>query len=146
MKKIVCIAFLALSQLIIAQDKGTLQGLLTDKEVNNESLPFANVYIKGTNIGATTDFDGNYSFKVPAGVHVVSFSFLGYKTVEKTITILAGETATLNQLMSAEEGVALDEIIVKSSLGKESRSFYLCFFNFMDVHQCRYLYNQFYRT
>ena len=120
MKKIVCIAFLALSQLIIAQDKGTLQGLLTDKEVNNESLPFANVYIKGTNIGATTDFDGNYSFKVPAGVHVVSFSFLGYKTVEKTITILAGETAILNQLMSAEEGVGLDEIVIKAAVGKES--------------------------
>jgi outer membrane receptor protein involved in Fe transport len=120
MKKIVCIAFIALSQLLIAQDKGTLMGLLTDKEANNESLPFANVFIKGTNTGATTDFDGNYSFKIPAGTHVVSFSFLGYKTVEKTFTIQAGETLTLNQVMSAEEGVGLDEIIIKSTVGKES--------------------------
>jgi outer membrane receptor protein involved in Fe transport len=120
MKKIVCIAFIALSQLLIAQDKGTLKGLLTDKEANNESLPFANVFIKGTNTGATTDFDGNYSFKIPAGTHVVSFSFLGYKTVEKTFTIQAGETLTLNQVMSAEEGVGLDEIIIKSTVGKES--------------------------
>jgi outer membrane receptor protein involved in Fe transport len=94
--------------------------LLTDKEANNESLPFANVFIKGTNTGATTDFDGNYSFKIPAGTHVVSFSFLGYKTVEKTFTIQAGETLTLNQVMSAEEGVGLDEIIIKSTVGKES--------------------------
>ena len=115
MKKIVCIAFIALSQLLVAQDKGTLKGLLTDKEANNESLPFANVFIKGTNTGATTDFDGNYSFKIPVGTHVVSFSFLGYKTVEKTFTIQAGETLTLNQVMSAEEGVGLDEIIIKSS-------------------------------
>jgi outer membrane receptor protein involved in Fe transport len=120
MKKIVCIAFIALSQLLIAQDKGTLMGLLTDKEANNESLPFANVFIKGTNTGATTDFDGNYSFKIPAGTHVVSFSFLGYKTVEKTFTIQAGEALTLNQVMSAEEGVGLDEIIIKSTVGKES--------------------------
>jgi len=120
MKKIVCIAFIALSQLLIAQDKGTLMGLLTDKEANNESLPFANVFIKGTNTGATTDFDGNYSFKIPAGTHVVSFSFLGYKTVEKTFTIQTGETLTLNQVMSAEEGVGLDEIIIKSTVGKES--------------------------
>jgi outer membrane receptor protein involved in Fe transport len=120
MKKIVCIAFIALSQLLIAQDKGTLKGLLTDKEANNESLPFANVFIKGTNTGATTDFDGNYSFKIPAGTHVVSFSFLGYKTVEKTFTIQSGETLTLNQVMSAEEGVGLDEIIIKSTVGKES--------------------------
>ena len=122
MKKIVCIAFIALSQLLIAQDKGTLMGLLTDKEANNESLPFANVFIIGTNIGTTTDFDGNYSFKVPAGTHIVSFSFLGYKTVEKTITIVASQTLVLNQIMSAEEGVALDEIVIKSTIGKESAS------------------------
>ena len=120
MKKIVCIAFIALSQLLIAQDKGTLMGLLTDKEANNESLPFCKCFYKGTNTGATTDFDGNYSFKIPAGTHVVSFSFLGYKTVEKTFTIQAGETLTLNQVMSAEEGVGLDEIIIKSTVGKES--------------------------
>ena len=120
MKKIICIAFIAISQLLTAQDKGTLKGLLTDKEANNESLPFTNVFIKGTNIGTTTDFDGNYSFKVPAGTHIVSFSFLGYKTVEKTIIIKAEEIVILNQVMSAEEGVGLDEIIIKSTIGKES--------------------------
>ncbi|MDX6745727.1 TonB-dependent receptor [Polaribacter sp. PL03] len=122
MKKILFIAFIALSQVLIAQDKGTLKGLLTDKEANNESLPFANVFIKGTNVGATTDFDGNYSFKVPAGTHIVSFSFLGYKTVEKTFTITAGQTITINQVMSAEEGVGLDEIVIKTSTSKESAS------------------------
>ncbi len=63
MKKILFITFLALSQFVIAQDKGTLKGLLTDKETNNEPLPFANVQIKGTSIGTTTDFDGNYILK-----------------------------------------------------------------------------------
>ncbi|MGY8939958.1 MAG: carboxypeptidase-like regulatory domain-containing protein, partial [Flavobacteriales bacterium] len=122
MKKILLIALIAFSQVVIAQDKGTVKGLLTDKEMNNESLPFANVFIKGTNIGATTDFDGNYSFKVPMGTHVVSFSFLGYKTVEKTFTIKADQILVINQIMSAEEGVGLDEIIIKASTGKESVS------------------------
>ena len=54
MKRILFIIFLALSQLITAQSKGTLKGILTDKETNNEPLPFANVQIKGTNIGTTT--------------------------------------------------------------------------------------------
>jgi outer membrane receptor protein involved in Fe transport len=122
MKKILFIALVACSQIVIAQSKGTLKGLLTDKETNNESLPFANVFIKGTTIGATTDFDGNYSFKVPSGTHIVSFSFLGYKTVEKTFIIKAEETLVINQIMSAEEGVGLDEIIIKSSSNKESAS------------------------
>ena len=98
MKKILFIAFVALSQVLIAQNKGTLKGLLTDKETNNEPLPFANVVIKGTTIGATTDFDGKYSIKVPAGTHIVQFSFLGYKTVEKTFTITDGQTITINQV------------------------------------------------
>ena len=46
MKKFLFITFLALSQFVVAQDKGTLKGLLTDKETNNEPLPFANVQIK----------------------------------------------------------------------------------------------------
>lgn len=122
MKKLVLITFLALSQFLIAQDKGKLTGLLTDKETNNEPLPFANVIIKGTTIGTTTDFDGLYSFAVPEGTHTVVFSFLGYKSIEKKFTIKAGETVTINQLMSAEEGVALDEIILKAPASKESAS------------------------
>ncbi|EAR13685.1 TonB-dependent receptor [Polaribacter irgensii 23-P] len=120
MKKFLFIIFIIFSQIAISQDKGILKGLLTDKEANNETLPFANVFVKGTNIGATTDFDGNYSFQVPEGTHIVSFSFLGYKTVEKTFTIASGQTIILNQIMSAEEGVALDEIVIKTSIGKES--------------------------
>ncbi|WP_343330904.1 TonB-dependent receptor [Polaribacter staleyi] len=122
MKKFLFITFLAFSQLIVAQSKGTLKGLLTDKEANNEPLPFGNVLIKGTTIGATTDFDGNYMLNVPAGKHTVVFSFLGYKTIEKSITIVAGETVTVNQVLSAEEGVSLDEIVVKSSTSRESVS------------------------
>ncbi len=111
-----------MSQLFVAQDKGTLKGLLTDKEMNNDPLPFANVFIKGTTIGSTTDFDGNYSFKVPEGNHTVIFSFLGYKSIEKAFIIKAGETVVLNQVMSAEEGVALDDIIITATTSKEKES------------------------
>lgn len=122
MKKILLITLLALSQFLVAQDKGKLTGLLTDKESNNEPLPFANVVIKGTDIGATTDFDGIYSFPVPAGTHTVVFSFLGYKTIEKTFTIKAGQTVTINQVLSAEEGVALDDVVVRTTSTKEKES------------------------
>ena len=40
-----------------------LSGKLTDKEYNNEPLAFANVLIKGTIIGTTSDFDGLYNFE-----------------------------------------------------------------------------------
>ena len=122
MKKILFITLLIWSQFTSAQDKGTLKGLLTDKETNNESLPFANVVIKGTTLGATTDFDGNYSIKVPAGNHIVVFSFLGYKSIEKPFSIKVGETVVIDQLLSAEEGVALDDIVITSTSSKETAS------------------------
>ena len=120
MKKILFIALLIWSQFTNAQDKGTLKGLLTDKETNNESLPFANVIIKGTTIGTTTDFDGNYSIQVPSGNHIVIFSFLGYKSIEKSFSIKVGETVVINQLLSAEEGVALDDIVITTTSSKET--------------------------
>jgi outer membrane receptor protein involved in Fe transport len=122
MKKILFITLIAFSQFTNAQNTGILKGLLTDKETSNEPLPFANIIIKGTAIGTTSDFDGNYSLKVPAGNHTVIFSFLGYKEVEKSFSLKDGETITINQLLSAEEGVALDDIIIKTSSSKESAS------------------------
>ena len=81
-----------------------------------------NRFVIGQQKGSTTDFDGKYSFSVPVGTHIVQFSFLGYKTVEKTFTIVAGQTITINQLMSAEEGVALDDVVVRATTTREKES------------------------
>ena len=120
-KKIVFVALL-ISLIANAQDRGTVKGLLTDKEYNNDPLPFANVQLKGTTIGTTTDFDGLYTLSLDPGDHTIVFSFLGYKKIEKKFIITSGETIIIDQLMSAEEGVALDEIIIKSSTNKEKAS------------------------
>ncbi|NJN49973.1 MAG: TonB-dependent receptor plug domain-containing protein [Polaribacter sp.] len=104
---------------VYSQNTGVLTGILTDKEAENQPLPFANVLIKGTTNGSTTDIDGKYSLNVPAGTHTVIFSFLGYKTVEKSFTIKAGQTITINQLMTAEEGVSLDEVQITTTTTKE---------------------------
>ena len=122
MKKFLSIIFLVVVQVVVAKSKGTIKGFLADKETNNEPLPFANIQIKGTTIGTTTDFDGNYLLNVPAGNHVLVFSFLGYRTIEKTFTIAADESVTINQIMSAEEGVSLEEVVIKSSTSKETAS------------------------
>jgi hypothetical protein len=55
--------------------------VLTDKDSNNETLPFANVILKGTPINATTDIDGKYPI-CSEGSYVIQFSFIGYESVE----------------------------------------------------------------
>ncbi len=74
---------------------GMLKGTITDGS-NNENLPFANLYVPGTNYVATTDLDGNYSMELPAGKHIVVVTFVGVNTDSQTVTITAGVTTTLN--------------------------------------------------
>jgi outer membrane receptor protein involved in Fe transport len=105
----------------IAQNKGTISGTLTDKESNNQPLPFANVLLKGTNISANTDIDGKYSLSVNPGNYTVIFSFVGYESVEKPVTVTAGQTVTANQVLSSG-GYTLKDVVVKSTANREKET------------------------
>src|SRR6478609_11959322 len=99
MKFKLIVAFLFMTVLGFAQNKGTITGSLTDKDVNNDPLPFANVAVKGSNIGVTTDETGKYSINLEAGSYTIQFSFLGYETIEEKIDVKAGETVTINKAL-----------------------------------------------
>lgn len=79
--------FFLISFLSFAQNKGTLSGTLTDKDQNNLPLPFANVLIKGSTTGVTTDEKGTYKLSLNPGTYTVQFSFVGYENSEEKITI-----------------------------------------------------------
>lgn len=80
---------------VIAQN-GDLTGKISDKEIN-DVLPFANVQVKGTSIGTTTDFEGLYALKMEPGVYTIVFSFIGYETIEiSEVTIKAGKETIVN--------------------------------------------------
>ena len=89
-------------QISFAQEK-TVSGTVTDQ---SGTLPGVSVLIKGTTTGTETDFDGNYSIKAKTG-DVLSFSYIGYTTVEKTI----GSSNTINVTM-VEDANVLDEVVV----------------------------------
>ncbi|UUF15107.1 MULTISPECIES: TonB-dependent receptor [Flavobacterium] len=105
----------------IAQNKGTISGVLTDKESNNAALPFANVLIKGTNISVNTDIDGKYSLNVNPGNYTIIFSFVGYETKEAPVTVKAGETVVINQILSSGS-FTLKDVVVKSTANKEKET------------------------
>ena len=44
-----------------------------------EPLAFANILVKGTTIGTTSDFDGKYQLELEPGTYTIVFSFVGYK-------------------------------------------------------------------
>ena len=122
MKNIFLLISLLCTIVIFSQEKGSIVGKLTDKELNDEPLPFANVLIKGTTTGTTSDFDGLYEItSVDPGVYTLSFSYLGYETIEvPNVTVVAGKVTTVNVPMSASQGFALDEVVVTTTTRKNS--------------------------
>ncbi|MFN3446756.1 MAG: carboxypeptidase-like regulatory domain-containing protein, partial [Bacteroidia bacterium] len=47
----------------------------------NEAMPFVSVAFKGTTVGTTTDFEGNFTIKTIKPVDSVIATFMGYKPV-----------------------------------------------------------------
>ena len=122
MKRITHIFILLFTVVCVAQETGTISGKLIDKEFNNEPLPFANVLIKGTTTGTTSDVDGNYIFEdLSPGNYTLVFSFVGYETLERNVDVVAGQTVTVNVTMGAS-AASLDEVVIKTTAKKESEN------------------------
>ncbi|WP_405400689.1 TonB-dependent receptor domain-containing protein [Maribacter sp. Asnod2-G09] len=124
MNKLLFFTFLFIAIISSAQDTGSIVGTLTDKELNDEPLPFANVLLKGTTKGTTSDFDGLYEISdIEPGTYTISFSYLGYETVEMpNVEIVAGKSTTINVSLSASQGVSLDEVTVTTVARKDSET------------------------
>lgn len=105
----------------LAQNKGIITGVLTDKDMNNAPLAFANAVIKGTSIGATTDDKGRYSLKVEPGNYTLIFSFIGYETIEVPVTVKEGETLTIDKALGAG-GYKLDDVVIQKVTNREKET------------------------
>jgi outer membrane receptor protein involved in Fe transport len=115
--------FIALFVCSIAfsQNKGTISGIISDKDLNNEALPFASVIIKGTTTGTSTDIDGKYSLNIEEGNHILSISFVGYETLEFPFSIKAGETIQVNKAIGSGS-VKLEDIIITNNTNREKET------------------------
>ncbi|MGB8705426.1 MAG: TonB-dependent receptor, partial [Gillisia sp.] len=101
--------------------KGKIAGTINDAEVN-DVLPFANVVIKGTSTGTTSDFEGDFSLEVEPGTYTIDFSFVGYETLEVTgVIVKAGETTPLNVTMKSSAG-ALDEVVITTTTARDTEA------------------------
>ena len=81
----------------------TLSGKITDSETG-ESLPGAQVFVKGTFVGTTTDVNGAYSLDVDGSVTVV-IAYIGYKTQEVATSGGSGDFAMEPDVLRQDEVV-----------------------------------------
>lgn len=83
-----------------------VKGKVIDAKTS-EAIPFATITTVGASVGTQTDFDGNYSLQIPAGVTALKATYVGYKDKITALT----EAGTLK--MELENNV-LDEVAVTS--------------------------------
>jgi TonB-linked SusC/RagA family outer membrane protein len=88
-----------------------LSGQITDK-ADGQGIPGANILLKGTNIGTSTDNDGKFSLRVPTASGTLVVSFIGYVTQEIEIgtrtsfdIALAANTTMLNEVVVTALGI-----------------------------------------
>jgi len=83
----------------------TVEG--TVKDAAGLSLPGVNVLEKGTKNGTSTDFDGHYKLKLTNPKATLSFSFIGFKSID----VAADGKTKVNATMS-EDSNNLNEVVV----------------------------------
>ncbi len=88
----------------------TITGKVFDSE-SKEPLPFVPVIIKGTTVGASTDFDGNYSITTSKLGDSVIATYVSYR--RQSWAIKRGITQSINFPLQLE-GVNLLEVVVKA--------------------------------
>ena len=99
---IVMLAFLTLGMQAFAQN--VVSGKVTDDQ--GEPLVGVGIQVKGTQTGAMTDLDGNYSLVVNPNATLI-YSYLGFLTQE----IAVGSRRTVNVVM-APDNMLLDDVVV----------------------------------
>ncbi|WP_445748584.1 SusC/RagA family TonB-linked outer membrane protein [Polaribacter sp.] len=82
-----------------------VSGKVTD--TSGEVLPGVSVVIKGTSVGAVTNFDGEYTINVPNNESILQFRFLGMKTKD----VAFNGVRVLNVVLEEEQN-RLNEIVI----------------------------------
>ena len=112
---ILFISFLVLTQSMFSQSEtGTIFGSVKDID-SKQPIVGANVVILGTNQGAVTNAEGNYTIrKVPVNVYQLKVSIIGYESVTKTDIGVVMSKPTQADFELNETPIQLNDITIKS--------------------------------
>lgn len=107
---LIVLLFSLWGQQVAAQSRN-ISGRVTDR-ANEQGLPGVTVVVTGTTIGTSTNADGTFALSVPASATTLTFSFVGYTTIEQPI----GSGASLS-ISLATDSKQLGEVVVTGALG-----------------------------
>lgn len=107
---------------VFAQEKGFIRGNIGDGQFGGPLIG-ANVTIPAlTGVGATTDFDGNYSISVAPGTYEVKVSYISFADqIFKDVVVKAGEVSRIDAVLEmASQEVGMVEVVAEVRRNSEA--------------------------
>ncbi len=115
MRLIIIFLFLPLYNYAQQKEAGIIEGRVLNSK-NNESIPFTNIIIKGTNTGATGDADGEFQFQgLKPGYIELNATSVGFKNYTSPPLLLTNGKKVYFEILMDESQVELQEVIVQAS-------------------------------
>lgn len=111
-KYLLLLLFLVIGSNLLAQEKYTISGTITDIE-SNETLIGVNILFPEISNGVTTNAYGFYSITLPEGTYNVQVSYLGYRDIVETITLSKNIRRNFSLSLQTE---SLDEVIIEENV------------------------------
>ena len=96
-----------------ATDTDPARGTVKGKVLTQDGKPAENVTVAlmNTNFGTTTDEDGDFSLKAPQGKYTLVVRYIGHKSEEAAVEIIAGKMVTVNFTLT-ENANQLQEVAI----------------------------------
>ena len=110
--KLFALLFMALSGVQQASAQSTVTGQVVDE--NSEPLAGASVKVKGSQAGAPTDLNGNFTLSVSPGQTLV-VSYLGFQTREVVVPASGRVRIVLADNANKLDGVVVVGVLMKKS-------------------------------
>jgi len=99
-----------------AQNTAKISGIITDKD-SKQPVSFVSVSLKGLMTNGESDINGNYEITMKPGTYTVVYAFIGYKTLEKQVTVTDNETLNLNVALQ-ENSNSIEGIVITGTTNK----------------------------
>lgn len=111
---IIVLLFLFKGALLLAQEKYTLSGKISEFS-SNETLIGVNIIFPDLQTGTTTNEYGFYSITLPKGDYNILISYIGFEDIRTTITLDKDITKNFNLVEASE---TLNEVVIKENVEK----------------------------
>ena len=92
-----------------------INGVVSNK--NGEPLPFASIYIKNTTYGVSSNAFGEYFIELKPGSYTIVYSYIGFKSKEKIIT-LNDAPQKINIILDENEQNLIEYEVVSNTKNK----------------------------